>query len=140
MPQVLLKIKGGLFQMSSRTILLVDDDPQIRQLGAELLEHLGFRVATAGDASQALEAFHRLEGADLVILDYQLPGMDGYQLFQELRGLDAGVRVLMASGFLSRQEVARLRQSGVRGIIYKPFRLGALQQRIRAALAAAPGD
>jgi CheY-like chemotaxis protein len=126
--------------MSSRTILLVDDDPLIRQLGGELLEHLGFRVATAGDAPQALEAFHRLEGADLVILDYQLPGMDGYQLFQELRGLDAEVRVLMASGFLCPQEVARLRKGGVRGIIYKPFRLGALQQRIQTVLGKAPGD
>ena len=48
LPQVLLKIKVRLiFQMSSRTILLVDDDPLIRQLGGELLEHLGFRVATA---------------------------------------------------------------------------------------------
>ena len=141
MPQVLLKIKVRLiFQMSSRTILLVDDDPLIRQLGGELLEHLGFRVATAGDAPQALEAFHRLEGADLVILDYQLPGMDGYQLFQELKGLDAGVRVLMASGFLSPQEVARLRQSGVQGIICKPFRLVELQPLLQALMGTAFGD
>ena len=45
-----------------RTILLVDDDPLIRQLGRELLEHLGYRVETASDAAQALEIFQRLEG------------------------------------------------------------------------------
>ncbi len=80
-----------------RTILLVDDDPLILELGRELLEHLGYRVETASDAAQALEVFQR-QGADLVILDYRLPGMDGYQLLQELRALDAGVRVLVATG------------------------------------------
>ena len=122
------------------TILLVDDDSLIRQLGRELLEHLGFRVATAADASQALEVFHRLGKVDLVILDYHLPGMDGHRLFQKLKGLDAGVRVLMASGFLSRQEAARLRQSGVQGIICKPFRLVELQPLLQALMGTAFGD
>ena len=122
------------------TILLVDDDPLIRQLGRELLEHLGFAVTTAAEASRALEVFHRQAGVDLVILDYQLPGMDGYQLFQELRRRDARVRVLVASGFLSPQEAARLRHSGVQGIIYKPYRLAELRQRIQTALSSAPGD
>ena len=97
-------------------------------------------MATAADAPQALEVFHRLGRVDLVILDYHLPGMDGHQLFQKLKGLDAGVRVLMASGFLSIREAARLRQSGVQGIIYKPFRLVELQQRIQAVMGTAPGD
>ena len=123
-----------------QTILLVDDDSLVRQLGRELLERLGYRVATAADAPQALEVFPRLGKVDLVILDYHLPGINGHRLFQKLKGLDAGVRVLMASGFLCPREVARLRKGGVRGIIYKPFRLGALQQRIQTVLGKAPGD
>jgi DNA-binding response OmpR family regulator len=115
------------------TILLVDDDPLIVELGRELLEHLEYRVETAPDAAQALEVFQR-KGADLVILDYQLPGMDGYQLLQELQALDAGVRVLVATGLLSDREAARLREGGVRGIIYKPFRLAELQRQLDAAL------
>ena len=115
------------------TILLVDDDLLILDLGRELLEHLGYRVETASDAAQALEVFQR-QGADLVLLDYRLPEMNGYQLFQELRALDAGVRVLVATGLLSPQEAARLRAAGVRGIIYKPFRLEELQRQIEAAL------
>lgn len=121
-----------------RTILLVDDDPLILELGRELLEHLGYRVETASDAAQAIEVFQR-QGADLVILDYQLPGMDGYQLLQELRTLDAGVRVLVASGFLSDREATRLRAGGVQGIIYKPFRLVELQRQIDEALSTAAG-
>ena len=118
-------------------ILLVDDDPLILELGRELLEHLGYRVETAGEAVHALEVFLR-EGADLVILDYQLPGMDGYQMLQELRDLAAGVRVLVATGFLSNLDLARLQAGGVQGIIYKPFRLAELQRQIEAALAGAP--
>ena len=82
---------------------------------------------------QALEVFQR-QGADLVIMDYRLPGMDGYQLLQELQALDAGVRVLVATGHLSPQEATRLRAGGVRGIIYKPFRLEELQRQLEAAL------
>ena len=123
--------------MSSKIILLVDDDPLILELGRELLESLGYRVATAAEAARALEVFQR-QGADLVILDYRLPGLDGYQLLQRLRALDAGVRVLMATGFLSNRETARLQAGGVQGIIYKPFRLAELQRQIEAALAEAP--
>jgi two-component system, cell cycle sensor histidine kinase and response regulator CckA len=121
------------------SILLVDDDPLILGLGRELLEHLGYRVETATEASQALEIFQR-QGADLVILDYQLPGTDGYQVLLELQALDAGVRVLVASGFLSNQDMARLRAGGVQGIIHKPFRLAELQRQIEAGqLASAAG-
>ncbi len=122
------------------TILLVDDDPLLLELGGELLGHLGYAVQTAADAYRALEAFQRLAAVDLVILDYQLPGMDGLQLLQELRRRDAGVRVLVASGFLSAQEAARLERSGVQGIIYKPYRLAELQQRIQGVLPPGPGD
>lgn len=122
-------------EKSRRTILLVDDDPLILELGRELLEHLGFEVATAGDASQALQLFRSLAEVDLVILDYQIPGMDGYELSQKIRALDAGVAILVVSGFLSHREIARLQAGGVQGVIYKPFRLQELQQGIQAALA-----
>jgi DNA-binding response OmpR family regulator len=126
--------------MRRRTLLLVDDDPLILELGGELLQHLGFRVATAADAAQALKAYQGPKKADLVILDYHLPGSDGYQLFQELKALDAGVRVLMASGFISNREAACLKKHGVTGVIHKPFRLAELQRQIRAALASTSGD
>lgn len=124
-------------KLPPQTILLVDDDPQIRQLGGELLEHLGFRVATAADAPQALAVFRRLRKVDLVILDYHLPGINGHRLFQKLKGLDAGVRVLMASGFLSIREATRLQESGVQGIICKPFRLLELQRLLQAVMGTA---
>jgi two-component system cell cycle sensor histidine kinase/response regulator CckA len=116
------------------TILLVDDDPLIRTLGQELLESLGYRVATAGDGPEARQVCRRLGAVDLVILDYSLPGAEGGQVLREL-AVAEGLRVLVASGFFSPQDAARLRKMGAAGLICKPFRLAELQERIREVLA-----
>jgi len=116
------------------TILLVDDDPLIRSLGQELLEHLGYRVAAAGDGLEALEIYQRLGGADVVILDYYLPGLNGYQLLREFKARDKGVRVLVASGFFAPRLAARLKEGGAWGLLNKPYRLGELESRIEQAL------
>ncbi len=58
-------------------ILLVDDDPLILSLGQELLELLGYRVQAARDGEEALRLFAGLPRADLVVLDYNLPGLNG---------------------------------------------------------------
>jgi two-component system, cell cycle sensor histidine kinase and response regulator CckA len=116
------------------TILLVDDDPLIRDLGRELLEHLGYRVETAADGAEALNKFQNLGQIDLILLDYYLPDKNGRQLLKDFKALDARARVLMASGFLSWQEAATLKDEGALGLIYKPFRLTDLEHRIQSAL------
>jgi CheY-like chemotaxis protein len=121
------------------TILLVDDDPLIRVLGQELLEHLGYRVETAGDGSEALAKYRQMGRADLVVLDYYLPGQNGSEVLKEFKTLDRRARVLMASGFFSSQEAANLKQEGALGLINKPYRLPDLQRRIQAALAGRSG-
>ncbi len=115
-------------------ILLVDDDPLIRGLGRELLEHLGYRVETAGDGAEALKKYQTLGQVDLILLDYYLPDKNGRQLLKDFKALDARARVLMASGFLSWQEAATLKDEGALGLIYKPFRLTDLEHRIQSAL------
>ncbi|MDP3183078.1 MAG: response regulator [Desulfobaccales bacterium] len=125
--------------MAPVTILLVDDDPLIRSLGKELLERLGYRVAVAEDGAEALTVWRRLGGVDLVILDYNLSGQDGCQVLGQLRTLDPGVRVLMVSGFFSSQDVARLKEEGARGLIYKPYRVAELQSRIQKVLSGLEG-
>jgi two-component system cell cycle sensor histidine kinase/response regulator CckA len=120
------------------TILLVDDDPLIRVLGQELLEHLGYRVETAGDGSEALKKY-RQGRADLVVLDFYLPDQNGCQVLREFKALDARARVLMASGFFSSQEAASLKKEGALGLISKPYRLTDLEHRIQAVLAGQSG-
>ena len=122
------------------TILLVDDDPLIRGLGRELLENLGYRVETAADGAEALKKYQQMGGADLVVMDYYMPGLKGGQVLREFKTLDRRARVLVASGFISSQEAARLKEQGALGLIHKPYRLTELARRIRAALAARPGS
>ena len=121
------------------TILLVDDDPLIRGLGQELLEHLGYRVETAGDGSEALKKFQGMERVDLVVLDYYLPGQNGCEVLKEFKVLDKRARVLVASGFLSNQDMASLKKEGAMGLINKPYRLTDLKHRIKAVLAGRSG-
>ncbi len=116
------------------TILLVDDDPLIRGLGRELLEHLGYRVETAGDGAEALKKYQKLRQVDLVLLDYYLPDKNGRQILNDFKILDARARVLMASGFFSLQEAATLKNEGALGLINKPYRLIDLEHRIQAVL------
>jgi CheY-like chemotaxis protein len=116
------------------TILLVDDDPLIRGLGRELLEHLGYRVETAEDGTEALKMYRKMGQVDLVLLDYYLPDKNGCQVLKDFKALDARARVLMASGYFSLQEAATLKDEGAMGLINKPYRLSDLERRIQAVL------
>ncbi|MDO9071569.1 MAG: response regulator [Deltaproteobacteria bacterium] len=121
------------------TILQVDDDPLIRGLCQELLEHLGYKVETAGDGSEALKKFQGMERVDLVLLDYCLPGQNGCEVLKEFKLLDKRARVLVASGFLSSQDMASLKKEGASGMINKPYRLTELQRRSKAVLGGRSG-
>lgn len=120
-------------------ILLVDDDPLICLLGRELLENLGYRVEVARAGAEALRYYQENGRADLVILDYYLPGENGSQVLARLKALDPEVRVVLASGFLAPREVTCLQEQGALGLIYKPFRVQELEAQIQKVLAGQSG-
>lgn len=83
-----------------RTILLVEDDAFVRQATCNILEHAGFEVMTAEDASEAMKIYdERALDIDLVMTDMVLPGASGQQLGQSLRQRSAAVAVLITSGY-----------------------------------------
>jgi len=115
----------------SKVILLVDDDALFLSLGQELLEYFGFQTLTASHAEEALEIFRQAQRkVDLVILDFNLPRVDGYQLLHQLQSIAPQVKVIMASGFLGQEEMDKLKNAGVVGMIHKPFRASQLQTEI----------
>ena len=120
-------------------ILLVDDDPLILSLGQELLELLGYRVQEARDGEEALRLFAGLPRADLVVLDYNLPGLNGGEVLKLMREMDGGVPVLMASGFFEPEVAASLLEAGAAGLMEKPYRLAELDSRIKSVLGGPPG-
>ena len=77
-------------------VLAVDDDKNTRRLYRAVLERAGYAVSLAADGTEALGIFSR-EHIDLIILDIMMPGIDGYELTQMLRGIDENIPILMVS-------------------------------------------
>jgi two-component system, cell cycle sensor histidine kinase and response regulator CckA len=116
---------------SSKVILLVDDDTQFLSVGQELLEYFGYQTLIASHATEALHLFRlRQHAIDLVILDFNLPHIDGYQLLQQLQTLVPQVKVIIASGFMTQTDLDKFRRAGVAGLLQKPFRAVELQNEI----------
>jgi CheY-like chemotaxis protein len=119
----------------SGTVLLVDDEEIVREVGGPMLEQLGYRVLTAGGAREAIEVFQReKERIDLVILDLIMPGIGGGETFDRLKEIDPNVRVLLASGYSIDGVAGEILKRGCRGFIQKPFTLDQLSEKIRDIL------
>ena len=127
--------------MERARILIVEDEPQLRGLLRLYLERAGYAVTDAGDGTEALAAFTR-DGADLVILDLMLPGLQGEAVLEGLRE-EADVPILITSAKRSDAErIAGLR-IGADDYLAKPFnpheltaRVAAILRRTRPGLAA----
>ena len=115
-----------------KTILVVDDEPQIAEIAGDYLRHGGFDVITAGDGARALEIV-RGRHADLVVLDLALPAIDGLDVAREIRRTsDTPIIMLTARA----QEEDRLRglEIGADDYMTKPFSPRELVARVRAVL------
>jgi two-component system, cell cycle sensor histidine kinase and response regulator CckA len=121
----------------SGTILLVDDEDGIRMVAGRILQQLGYQVLPAESGLRALEIY-RQEGdrIDLVILDMLMPGKGGAETFQELMGIDPGVRVLLSSGYSLDGEAQHTMAAGARGFIQKPYRLAVLSHKVAEIIGA----
>ena len=113
-------------------ILLVEDDPSIREVTAIGLSAAGFAVTTAADGIDGLERF-RTEPVDLVLLDIMLPRLDGYEVCRQIRKTST-VPVVMLTARGDTMDVVVGLEAGADDYVRKPFDLPELIARIRAAL------
>ena len=91
-------------QGGTETILLVDDEAIIRNLGRTILQRYGYRVLLAEDGLEALQVYRQHgEPIDLVILDLVMPRLSGHDTLRQLQQLDPDVRVLFSSGYSAEQ-------------------------------------
>jgi len=117
------------------TILLVDDESMILDVGQKLLEKLGYQVKTARSGKEAVEIYRQCQNTiDLVILDMVMPTMGGGRTFDALKAVDPRIRVLLSSGYSLDGQAADILQRGCRGFLQKPFALGTLSQKLREVL------
>ncbi len=119
------------------TIMVVDDEPLLRDLLEDMLGTLGYRVISIEDGEGALE-FYQRHGprVDLVILDVMMPGMSGVEVFKKLKEMDPEVKVLLASGYVEKSKVLQAKKDGVQDFIAKPFSVSELNSKLSRLLGA----
>jgi two-component system cell cycle sensor histidine kinase/response regulator CckA len=124
------EIKGG-----TETILLVDDDNAVRELGEEMLRRFGYSVIAAADGEKALEIYReKQEYISLVILDLIMPGMGGHKCLEEILRVDHSQSVVIASGYSVADPTNEALKSGTKGCIKKPYEIGQMLKVIRQVL------
>jgi len=116
-------------------ILVVDDEPLVRDVTGRMLTALGYRTATAADGQQAL-AYYREHGRDvgLVVMDMVMPGMDGRECLEALRQLDPNVRAILATGWGQEKTVQDVLDKGAVWLVRKPYQAGHLAEAVQRAL------
>ena len=119
----------------TETIMMVDDEKDILAVGAEILEQYGYSVLTAENGKQALEVFARhKDRVDLVVLDINMPEMGGPVCMKELLKLKPSLKILVASGYLIKDQLKHNIKHGNTEFITKPYRLEDLLEKIRIIL------
>jgi two-component system, cell cycle response regulator DivK len=121
-------------------ILIVEDNPRNLKLARDVLDHHGYRTLQAADAEEGLE-LARAEHPALILMDVQLPGMDGVAALDRLRGDPdtSGIPVVALTAFAMRSDRERFLAAGFDGYLEKPIDVASFPQQIAALLDAA-GD
>ena len=117
------------------TILLVDDEPQLLEVVGEILQSLGYSVATGANGLEALDIFKRKpDGFDLVISDMSMPNMDGEALARELVRIRPDIPIIICTGFSLQPDEQSSRQHNIKACVSKPILRRNLAETIRKVL------
>ena len=122
--------------MGSETILLVDDEEMIIDVGAQILKKLGYEVVTARHGKEALEVYRQnSQRVAIVILDLIMPQMSGGETYDKLKEMDPNLKVLLSSGYSVDGQATDILNRGCDGFIQKPFTLKNLSEKLRQIIA-----
>ncbi|HUU40761.1 MAG TPA: PAS domain S-box protein [Desulfatiglandales bacterium] len=117
------------------TLLLVDDEDMILEVGAHMLKILGYDVLVAKGGKEGIKKYRsKKDKIDLVILDIIMPDMGGGEVYDRIKSINPDVKVLLSSGYNIEMQAKEILQRGCDGFIQKPFDLKGLSQKIREIL------
>jgi PAS domain S-box-containing protein len=117
------------------TVLLVDDEEMIIDVGRRMLEKLGYQTLTASNGYEAIEIYQsRAKDIGLVILDMVMPNISGGETFDRLRDINPAIKVILCSGYSIDGQASEILKRGCNAFIQKPFNLKTLSYHIRAVL------
>ena len=114
-------------------MLVVDDDPRIRHVFGRIADRMDYHPIMARNASDALAVIRKGE-VDLMLLDLNMPVVDGLELLNILRRYKLKVPTVIVSAFISSRALSKLYHFGIKNILSKPFKLGRLQDEIQMVL------
>jgi CheY-like chemotaxis protein len=119
----------------SGTILLVEDEVQVKSIAIILLQGLGFTILAAENGKEALELYQQ-NAADisLVITDMGMPVMNGYELFYKLKQLDPLLPIIISSGFGEGDIDSKIPREEIAGLINKPYNFDQLREVLRGVV------
>ncbi|MCJ7538834.1 MAG: response regulator [Desulfobacterales bacterium] len=119
----------------NETILLIDDEEMVIDVGVALLNRIGYTVLKAMNGYEAIEAYkEKKDEIDLVILDMIMPDIGGGETYDTLKKIDSEVKVLLSSGYSLSGQAGEILDRGCNGFIQKPFNMRTLSQKIREVL------
>jgi CheY-like chemotaxis protein len=118
------------------TVLLVDDEAMIMDIGSQFLKRMGYTVRTASSGQEALDIFTLAsEDIDCLLLDFTMPGMDGLETMQQIKKIRADARIIITSGYTRQQIEDRFAHIGPPDdFIQKPFEMKALQEKVHGVI------
>jgi PAS domain S-box-containing protein len=117
------------------TILLVDDEEVIIDVGRDILEVLGYKVFAAKSGREAINIFKAGDSnIDLVILDMIMPEMGGAETFDVLKSIDPSIKIILTSGYSIDARPTKMLERGCDGFIQKPYSVQTLSQKVRDVL------
>jgi CheY-like chemotaxis protein len=114
----------------SPTVLLVDDDHDVRETSADMLEELGYKVTQAASGAEALDKLAEDPGLEVMVTDIRMPGMSGLELSSLAGARRRDLKIILISGYFLPQPIQRR-------FLQKPFRTHDLDAAIRAELGGA---
>jgi len=115
----------------SASILVIDDDPDVRAFIAASLAEAGYAVRQAADGAAGIDSFEK-KPPDLVVLDFVMPGLSGAEVANRMLAVRPGQPILFVSGFSETEAIRRLAPD--KPLLSKPFRADALDAAVRSAL------
>jgi len=125
----------------SESVLFVDDDPQVVQLGRQFLERLGYRVTITTNSEQALDILRGHPDAfDVIVTDQTMPRRTGLELAREARRLRTGIPVVLTTGFSEAVTPRTLTSERIDALVMKPYGGETLAQAVREVLDRANGE
>ncbi len=128
---------GAPAERFDATILLVDDDNDVREVTAAMLREFGYGVLEAGSGGAALELLDREPDVDLMLIDFAMPGMSGAEVARQVQAKRPTLPILFITGFADRTALTGVSEAQIIG---KPFVDGELADKVRHALAGASGN